>query len=289
MTSQSCSLVVLTRGDRPKELGAALDSARRQGAWCDIVVVANGCEVREVEAGADVTVVPSSTNVGIPEGRNIGALHTRGDIVIFLDDDAEFIGEGAIEVINACFESNESVGVLAMAIRDPEGDIAQRHVPRIGGRRPEVAGEVTSFLGGACAIRRSCFDEVGGLAGEFFYGLEETEFSWAAIDGGWSIRYEPTVGVQHPRTDPSRHQGVVEITARNRVWLARRRLPLLIAWMYPLVWSVVTTVRHRGNLRVMRLYLRGVRNGLVSTPSIRAPISWSTVARLARLGRPPII
>jgi len=289
MNSLSCSLVVLTRGDRPSELFAALDSATRQGGWRDVVVVANGCDASEIGLRDGVTVVVSPTNVGIPEGRNLGVRHSFGDIVVFLDDDAEFVGVGISDAVRVFFESNRSLGVLAMAIHDPAGQIAQRHVPRLGGRRPDIAGEVTSFLGGACAIRRECFDDVGGLAGEFFYGLEETEFAWAAIDRGWSIRYEPSVVVQHPRTDPGRHPSVIEITARNRVWLARRRLPFVIAWLYPLVWCIITVVRHRGNLNTMKLYLRGLREGITVRPSARAVISWAAVIRLTRLGRPPII
>ena len=120
---------------------------------------------------------------------------------------------------------------------------AQRHVPRIGGRSALRGGSVTTFLGGASIVRREAFDEVGGYEGALFYSMEETDLAWRLIDRGWSIWYDPELIVEHPRTTPARHDDSLRRTARNRVWIAHRLLPAILAIAYLGVWFVITAVR----------------------------------------------
>ena len=78
--------------------------------------------------------------------------------------------------------------------------------------------------------------------------------------------------------------------ARNRVWIARRYLPLPLgvlfvasfaARMAPLLW--------RSPAR-MREALRGYRDGLRGPgPGPRRPLRASTLWRMVRAGRPPVI
>ena len=75
-------------------------------------------------------------------------------------------------------------------------------------RRPRcrnAVGPATAFLGGAAVIRRAAFEQAGGYAGDFHYAMEETDLALRLIDDGWTIRYDGTPAVIHPRTDPSRH------------------------------------------------------------------------------------
>ncbi|WP_211356461.1 hypothetical protein [Marihabitans asiaticum] len=39
----------------------------------------------------------------------------------------------------------------------------------------------------------------------------------------------------------------------------------------------------------LRLWLRGLHEGLTTDPGGRRPMLWRTVLRLARLGQPPVI
>ncbi len=71
--------------------------------------------------------------------------------------------------------------------------------------QPDRSGPVTAFLGGAVVIRRAAFEQVGGYAADFRYAMEETDLALRLIDDGWTIHYDGTPAVIHPRTDPSRH------------------------------------------------------------------------------------
>jgi GT2 family glycosyltransferase len=210
---------------------------------------------------------------------------TSSEIVGFLDDDAEFRGDVA-SVVDA-FDADPGLGAVALRLVDEQGETARRHVPRPGGRHPEQSGEVALFLGGACAIRREAYEQVGGYFTELFYGHEEVELCWRLVDAGWRIRYLADVEVFHPRTTIERHAAGWELTGRNRVLIARRTLPWPIAAVHVSVWLLLGLWRapaaaHR------RRYVDGWRKGWRMDVD-RAPISWRGVRRLTRLGRPPIV
>lgn len=285
--STTASWIVLTMGDRPVELARAVASIGPTGSAGqpppEVIVVTNGAPGASVPDG--VRRIDLDTNVGIPAGRNAGAAAATGELLVFLDDDAVVASPHATERLAELFDGDPALAVVSMRIVDPEsGTTAQRHVPRIGRSDPTAAGPVTSFLGGACAIRAEAFHAVGGLPGDFFYALEETDLAWRLLDAGWQLRYEPDLVVHHPRTEITRHGDAVKTTARNRVWVARRRLPLLLAPVYVLDWFVLTALRNRRLGDLWSGTLEGLR-----TEVDRQPMRWRTVWRLTRLGRPPVI
>lgn len=112
--------------------------------------------------------------------------------------------------------------------------------------------------------------------------------AWRALDDGWRIVYEPSLLLQHPWTSPARHAVYYRMTARNRVWLAKRHLPALLVPAYLGVWTVLTVVRTRswGGLRA---WTAGFAEGVRASGGSRRPMRWATVARMTRLGRPPVI
>ena len=279
------SWILLTMGNRPSELAAALESIRSSAGdvSTEIVVVANGATA-PVEVPADVELVTLDENRGVPGGRNAGAARATGEILAFLDDDAEIVTPDLADRLVSAFEADPALAVVSMRITDPEqGRTARRHVPRIGGD-PLESGPVTAFLGGASAVRADAFRSVGGLPDDFFYALEETDLGWRLLDAGWNLRYDADMVVEHPWTVIERHDFAERLTARNRVLVARRRLPWLLAPVYVLVWAAITAVRTRR----MGSWWQGTREGMAMAVE-RRPMRWRTVLRMTRLGRPPVI
>ena len=209
------------------------------------------------------------TNVGIPEGRNLGAAATSAPLLLFLDDDARLLGEASLAAVVHEFDDDPQLGVLGMRLVDEQGETSRRHVPRVGRGGAHRAGEVTSFPGGACCIRAAALAAVGGFRGDYFYAMEETDLAWRLIDGGWTIRYAPEHVVFHPRTEPSRHPEAAWRTARNRTWLAYRLLPLPLAPVYLLDWLLITMARRSAPLGE---YVRGVRDGWRTRVGPRRPL-----------------
>lgn len=284
----SLSCVILTQGSREAELTRAVGSvAALDGDPVEVVVVGNGADVPALPA--PVTVVRLSQNEGVPGGRNRGIEASGGAVLLFLDDDGWYPDTGLAEHVRRAFAADPRLGILSFRVVDPQGGPGQRrHVPRVRADDPLRSSQVTTFLGGACAIRREVFDRVGSLPDDFFYGHEETDLAWRALDAGFRVCYDADARMCHPPVLPTRHAEFYRFNARNRVWLARRNLPAPLLVLYLLDWVLVTMVRER-RMAALRPWFRGFREGWRRPCGPRRPMRWSTAFRMGRLGRPPVI
>jgi GT2 family glycosyltransferase len=188
----------------------------------------------------------------------------------------------------AMYAADPRLGVVSFRIADEHGQTQRRHVPRLRAKDPMRGGEVTTFLGGGHALSMPMLNEVGGWPAEFFFAHEETDLAWRALDAGWRVVYEPSLVLQHPKTSPARHAVYYRMTARNRVWLAKRHLPAPLVPAYLGVWTLLTLARTR-SLGGLRAWAGGFWEGVTRPAGRRLPMRWATVARMTRLGRPPVI
>jgi GT2 family glycosyltransferase len=286
MTAVGC--VILSRGDRPSELQRAVESVRMQtGVTVEIVVVGNGWV--PVDLPDDVATVALEQNAGVPAARNIGAAKLSAEILLFLDDDIDLVDADFLARAVAQFDADPALAVVQPRSVDPDGaPTDRRHVPRLRSADPLRSGDVAWFWEGASLIRHSAFDEVGQWPAEFFYGHEGIELAWRLVDRGYRIRYEAELAVHNPAAIPFRGPQHWYLNVRNRVWVARRNLPLVLAVGYLAVWLPATLSRSRG-LGDLAAVGRGLLDGVRQPCGVRAPISWRGVWRLTRLGRPPIV
>ncbi|KOU23062.1 glycosyltransferase family 2 protein [Streptomyces virginiae] len=288
--------VIITMGNRPEELKALLDSvARQDGDPIEVVVVGQGVKVSEVaDLPTGVRSVDLPENLGIPGGRNVGieAFGPGGrdvDVLLFLDDDGLLERTDTAELCRQAFAEDPALGIISFRIADPDtGQTQRRHVPRLRASDPMRSSRVTTFLGGANAVRTTVFEQVGALPAEFFYAHEETDLAWRALDAGWLIDYRADMVLLHPTTAPSRHAVYHRMVARNRVWLARRNLPAPLVPVYLGVWLLLTLVRKPSG-PALKAWFGGFREGWATACGPRRPMRWRTVWRLTRLGRPPVI
>ncbi|MEU3464839.1 glycosyltransferase family 2 protein [Streptomyces sp. NPDC006733] len=288
--------VIITMGNRPAELRDLLDSvAKQEGPPIEVALVGNGSPLPELDdSGQRVRTVELPENLGIPGGRNVGVelFGPNGsdvDVVLFLDDDGLLPGTDTGELLRQAFAADPELGIVSFRIADPEsGTTQRRHVPRLRASDPMRSSRVTTFLGGASAVRTKVLAQVGGLPDEFFYAHEETDLAWRALDAGWMIDYRSDMVLHHPLTAPGRHAVYHRMVARNRVWLARRNLPWPLVPAYLGTWILLTLAR-RPSGPALRAWIGGFREGWATPCGPRRPMKWRTVWRLTRLGRPPII
>jgi GT2 family glycosyltransferase len=282
------SCVILTMGNRPGELDRAIASTaamRRDGM--DLLVIGNGADVPPVPDGVATIRLPA--NVGVAAGRNAGAAACGGDVVLFLDDDGWYPDAGLAEYVADAFAADPRLAVLSFRVVDPDGGPGGRwHVPRLRAGDPQRSSEVTTFSGGACAIRRAAYLAAGGLPEAFFFAHEETDLAWRLIGLGYRLRYDAEARMCHPPLPNKRHPGFYEVDGRNRVLLARRNLPWPLAVIYLLDWLAVTVLRERSRAAV-GAWLAGFSQGWRMDPGPRQRMSATTVWRMTRAGRPPLI
>ncbi|MGW4051244.1 glycosyltransferase family 2 protein [Streptomyces sp. NPDC004779] len=292
MARPRVGVAVLTMGTRPEELGALLDSVAKQDEpAARVVVVGNGTgSLPALPEG--VTGVELPENRGVTGGRNVAidTLRSFGDVdvLVDLDDDGLLVDTDVFRRLVDLYETEPKLGVVSFRIADETGETQRRHIPRLGAKDPMRGGEVTTFLGGGHGLSMPMLDRIGGWPEEFFFAHEETDLAWRALDAGWRIRYEPELLLQHPKTSPARHDVYYRMTARNRVWLAKRNLPAPLVPLYLVVWVLLTVARTR-SVRGLRSWFAGFAEGLRAPAGQRRPMRWSTVLRMTKLGRPPII
>ena len=290
------SVVVLTMGNRPEELARAVRSALEQEhVDVEVVLVGNGVDPVGDRADAApfdderVKTLTLPTNLGIPGGRNRGVEASCGDVILFLDDDGWYRSTRLGVHLRDRFSAEPDLGVVSFRVRDPEGGRGERrHVPRLRAGDPERSSPVTTFLGGACAVRRAAFDAGGGLPEDFFYAHEETDLAWRLLGLGYRLEYDAEAVMCHPALPNARHAAFYRLDGRNRVLLARRNLPWPLAAAYLLNWFTLTVVRERSATAV-RAWAAGFRQGWRMDPGWRRPMSARTAWRMTRAGRPPVI
>jgi hypothetical protein len=208
---------------------------------------------------------------------------------LFLDDDGWYPEPGAGRYVAERFAAEPGLGVLSFRVMDPRtGAGARWHVPRLRAGDPERSSVVTTFAGGACAVRRSAFDAAGGLPEAFFYAHEETDLAWRLLGLGYRLEYDAAVRVCHHALPNARHAGFHRLDGRNRVLLARRNLPWPLACAYLLDWFAVTVLRERSG-QAVRAWAQGFAAGWRMDPGERRALSLGTVWRMTRAGRPPVI
>lgn len=291
------AVAVVTMGTRPQEVDALLASVAKQDvAPTRIVIVGNGCPLPEfadrLGLPGEVTAIEVDENLGCPGGRNVALRRLREfgdvDVVVDLDDDGLLVDPDVLRRVRDLYAADPRLGIVGFRIADEHGETQRRHVPRLGAKDPMRGGEVTGFLGGGHALSMEMLAQTGDWPAEFFFAHEETDLAWRAADAGWTIRYEPELLLQHPKTSPARHAIYYRVTARNRVWLVRRRLPIPLIPVHLAVWIALTLLRTR-SVGGLRAWFGGFVEGIRVSAGERRPMRWGTVWRLTRLGRPPVI
>jgi GT2 family glycosyltransferase len=284
----SFGVVVLTQGQRPADLARGLASLQAQrGVTTDVVVVGNGWVPTGLPEGIRALALPK--NRGIPAGRNAGVPLVSGELLFFLDDDASLPDHDLLAAMAQQFRADPRLGLIQPRVVDPQGRPAPgRWTPRIRVADPGRSSPAMSVWEGAVALRREAFEYAKGWPGRFWYAHEGIELAWRVWDGGWHVRYDGELEVHHPVIEPTRHAEFYRFQARNRVWLARRNLPLPIGIAYVVDWMIIGALRLRGRT-AWRETVRGYRMGLTDDAGRRRPIRWRTVWRMARAGRPPLI
>ncbi|WP_420033349.1 glycosyltransferase family 2 protein [Streptomyces sp. cg28] len=287
-------VAIVTMGNRPKDVDALLDSVAMQDAPpVRVVMIGNGTVLPAYTGYPfEVTTVELDDNLGCPGGRNVALARLREfgdvDVAVELDDDGLLVAADVFSTIQGLYAADARLGVVGFRIADEHGETQRRHVPRLRAKDPMRRGLVTAFLGGGHAFSMEMLAETGDWPADFFFTHEETDLAWRALDAGWKVLYEPSLLLQHPKTSPARHAVYHRMTARNRVWLARRRLPLLLIPVYLGVWTAITLLRTR-SLGGLRAWAAGFVEGVRTPAGERRPMKWRTVWRMTRLGRPPLI
>jgi GT2 family glycosyltransferase len=226
----SASIVVPTRrraGYLEVALASIAPQARRAGA--EVVVVDDGGGDEATRAAAErhgARVLPARPPGGLNAARNAGVEATRGDLVVFVDDDVE-APDGWLEAL------------LGAAARCPEHDVVGGpirarlegcRVPMCGREPPPLTAldlgprdrDAERVWGANLAIRRTALDRRGGFDPGLAGAGDEEEWLRGLRDEGGRIRYVAAAGLDHRRARPDARLLALARAARARGRTARR-------------------------------------------------------------------
>lgn len=282
------NIIVLSMGDRPEELDKCLRSALAQNYdSLEVFCLGMGWQPEGLPEG--VWAERLEENSGSPSGRNYAVERVSSEVFMFLDDDAWLPDPSFVRKAMMIFDHWPQLGLLAPRLSDESGLTLRRWVPRAHVGDPGDSGPAFTCPEGVTLYRRQAWDEVGGFPGNFFHGHEGIDLCWRMRDHGWDAWYEASLSVHHPAVPAGRHVYYLRLNARNRVWVARRNLPVPLIPMYLGTWVAISLIRNSGDWESVKSWFSGWNEGWRTSPGPRKPMQWKTVAKLARLGQPPII
>jgi GT2 family glycosyltransferase len=145
---------------------------------------------------------------------NLGARESRGEILLFLNNDTEVLNEDWLVELTG-WASQPAIGVVGAKMLYPDGSIQhagivmglEGHASHIfGGLRGDYSGVFGnvdwyrnySAVTGACmAVRRSVYEEVGGFDEEYQLVFSDVQFCLQVLKAGYRNIYTPYARLIH--------------------------------------------------------------------------------------------
>lgn len=265
------------------------DSLERLAGWARAAGM-SAATVTEAEAAraawpagaTTLLLVAADDNHGFGAGVNIGvrALQDACDVVVLLNNDATVAPDFLVPAL-AALTGDPRIGCAGGTIRyaAPREGIwfAGGEVLLLQGRGRHLqlpddrVREVTFCTGCYMVLRREAFAAAGTMPEAYFLYQEDVEFCVRLRRAGWRIVHVPASVVYHQVSASAGSRrvrpGTAFLAARNRVWFARRNLPLPLRPI-GVLWVLLDEANRalgawlRGAGEVSRAVLRGLAHGV---------------------------
>jgi N-acetylglucosaminyl-diphospho-decaprenol L-rhamnosyltransferase len=182
-----------------------------------------------------VRLIRSPRNGGFAYGNNQALRAASGDAVLVLNPDT-VLPRGSISALLAVLQDHPEAGMVGPRLLRPDGSMhlaCRRSFPtpavalwrmtglsrlfpdnaRFGRYNltfvdPDLAIEVDSVCGACLLVRRSVIERVGMLDERFFMYGEDLDWCLRTRQAGWTVRYEPSIVVQHQHGAASRKRAL---------------------------------------------------------------------------------
>lgn len=143
-----------------------------------------------------VRVVPADGIQGAAYARNVGALHARGDLLLFADADDVVEKNWLSEMSDVAERFDAVAGELDGAELNSDDVLEWRPTPNIR-ESFERARFLPSAPGGNLAIWRDTFCAIGGFDESYRPAGEEPDFAWRLQLQGFTLGYAPEAVIHY--------------------------------------------------------------------------------------------
>lgn len=251
------SIIIITY-NRPQDTLLLLQNIANQqdaAALLERVVIVNNASTEDysalssyIDSRSDIPFhyVFSKENLGVARGRNKALEYTSAPIVITIDDDAYFKDEDALVKIVALFSSSfasqNNVGIYCFKVfYGSTGALQQTAFPhkKFDKYKSKDRFLTSYFIGCGHAIKRDVYQQTGPYPTDFFYGMEEYDLGYRAMNAGFSIAFDDSVTIIHNESPLGRtpHAEKMRMLWVNKSKVAYRYLPFIYFITTALMWS----------------------------------------------------
>jgi len=170
----------------------------------EVIVVDDGStdDTAAIAASHDFRVI-STTNRGLSAARNTGWRAARGEIVVYLDDDATPDPDW-LRFLAHTFLTTDHAAAGGPNVPPHDSGLVESCVAAAPGGPIHVLvsdTEAEHVPGCNLAIRRSVLEELGGFDPQFRVAGDDVDMCWRIIESGRTIGYSPAALVWHRRRD----------------------------------------------------------------------------------------
>ena len=153
-----------------------------------------------VAGRSDATLLRSDRNLGVAEGRNQASAFGHGQVIVGLDNDAEFATCDTLAGFVAALSAEPDLAAIGCRIVNFDtgrDDMTSWGYPRSLLPRSGSIFLASTFVGAGHAIRRDAWRAAGGYDPALFFCWEEYDFCLRAIARGWRVQYRGDLVVRH--------------------------------------------------------------------------------------------
>ena len=170
-------------------------------------------------------------NYGVSGGRNRGAALSQYSYMVFLDDDAQFTTNNALEKIYEEIEKSE-YNLFAFKILNLDGGFYNWPYKKSYKAKSDENFIAGTFIGCGHAIKTEFFNQVNGYSDILFFWGEESELVMKSVGfNGRAVQYLGDVNVIHRVKGNGRNTCDSKrfyYQVRNRLYLYKEMVPCLM-------------------------------------------------------------
>lgn len=206
MKNKKLVSIVIVSKDRRKDLMECIESYLNSSYKNIEIIVVDNASRPSILSWAKkkypkVKIITSDVNLGAAEGRNLGLEISKGDYVIFTDDDA-YADKNMIKFLVEAFEKRNDAGIIQPLVYDKQKknilqgaghdiDLTTGRI-RAWGVREEDHGQYAGLrevpmCGCVWMVKREVFNKIGDYDKEYFIPYEDSDFSIRARNAGFKL------------------------------------------------------------------------------------------------------
>jgi len=173
----------------------------------EIILVDNNSTDESIEfvknTYPSIIIIKLNKNFGFAEPNNIGAKNSKGDLLLFLNNDTEVSSNFIEKMVNVLNQDSKIVICQSLLLKpnndiDSSGDFVDE-LGRAYSSRKRLTNvkEILSARGASMMVRKDSFWDLGGFDKKFFASFEDVDLCWRAWLWGYKVVLVPDSIVYH--------------------------------------------------------------------------------------------